>query len=125
LSSLLASRAIRLGLMALVIGGWLSLTIWLVSGQAQIAPVSARVSVSGEAFTETLYLPLITHNYTPPLARLCRFGVGAGGDIASYQVNSLRIGWYIDWTATLRPARPGGIAYMPMIRLKQTLALSG
>jgi len=120
LTATLSSRIARLGLMVLVIGGLSSLTVWLVSGQVQAIPLSARVLASGKTFTETLYLPLIMNNYAPPSARLCRFGVGAGSDIASYPVNSLRIGWYIDWGATVHPARPGGIAYVPMIRLKQT-----
>ena len=120
MTATLSSRIARLGLMTLIIGGLSSLTVWLVSGQVQTVPVSARASASGKAFTETLYLPLIMNNCAPPSARLCRFGVGAGSDIASYPVNSLRTGWYIDWGATMHPARPGGIAYLPMIQLKQS-----
>ena len=59
-------------------------------------------------------------NYVPPQGRLCRFGVGASKDLASYPVNSLRIGWYLDWGSSLKPARPGGIAYRQMVRLSQT-----
>ncbi len=78
------------------------------------------ISPSGETVTHTIHIPLVLKSYVPPSGRLCRFGVGAGPDIGSYAVNGLRIGWYIDWTATVSPARPGGITYVPMIRLKQT-----
>ena len=70
--------------------------------------------------TDMLHMPLALHNYLPPSARLCRFGVGATQDIASYAVNELGIGWYVDWTATVNPAWPGEIHYMPTIRLEQT-----
>lgn len=70
--------------------------------------------------THTLYLPFVMRGYLPPSGRLCRFGVGAGSDIGNYAVNTLRIGWYVDWTATMSPARPGGITYAPIIRLSQT-----
>lgn len=63
-----------------------------------------------------VYLPIVMKNYIPPL---CRFGVGAGQDIASYAISELRIGWYVDWRTTHNPARPGGIEYMPTIRLQQ------
>ncbi|MGB9777521.1 MAG: CARDB domain-containing protein [Anaerolineae bacterium] len=79
-----------------------------------------RAIFTAESVTSTLYLPWVTKGYVPPSGRLCRFGVGADTGIASYAVNSLRIGWYIDWTATRSPARPGGITYMPIIRLQQT-----
>jgi hypothetical protein len=69
--------------------------------------------------TRMLYLPLVMTNYAPPESRLCRFGVGAPSDVARYPVNQLRIGWYTDWGARLHPARPGGIAYLQMVRLTQ------
>ena len=64
------------------------------------------------------YLPVVTHDYVPATGRLCRFGAGASSDIARYPVNQLRIGWYTDWGAALRPPRPGGIEYLQMVRLK-------
>jgi len=74
-----------------------------------------------EPTNQAVHLPLVLRDCGSGSSDwLCRFGVGAGSDIASYDVNSLRIGWYVDWTATLSPARPGGITYMPMLRLRQT-----
>jgi hypothetical protein len=100
-------------------------TFWIVllvfASLPQLA-VSADEPETMPAFslTETLYLPLVFHGYVPPQGRLCRFGVGAGQSIADYDVNSLKLGWYIDWTATVTPARPGKVEYMPMVRLHQT-----
>jgi len=88
--------------------------------QSFAQPFSIAASPTGETLTYTLYVPMVFRDYLPASGRLCRFGVGAGTDIGSYPVNSLRIGWYIDWTATLSPARPGGITYVPTIRLRQT-----
>jgi len=59
-------------------------------------------------------------DYTPPALLLCRFGVGASRDIDQYDVVPLRIGWYVDWGATQDPAHPGGMEYVPIVRLKQT-----
>ncbi len=98
------------------LAGVLSL-VSLMEPLSQQSDFSLRAAV-GNTVTYTLYLPLISKNY--PIIQLCRFGVGAGPDIGLYKVNDLRIGWYIDWTATITPARPGGITYMPMIRLRQT-----
>lgn len=78
------------------------------------------ISTEEDNISHTLYLPMVMSGYVPPSGRLCRFGVGAGADIGNYAVNSLRIGWYVDWTATANPARPGGITYIPTIRLSQT-----
>jgi hypothetical protein len=70
--------------------------------------------------TPRLYLPMVFRDYLPPEGRLCRLGVGGPGNIGSYNVAPLRIGWYMDWDAALSPARPGGITYAQTVRLKQT-----
>ena len=115
------SPAIRVLLCVLFAGGLLLLSVPICAGNdAQQQAVSAGASrLSGEQVTTTLHLPLVLSGYASPSARLCRFGVGAGRDIASYAVGDLKIGWYVDWMATTEPARPGGIDYMPMIRLAQ------
>src|SRR5512136_1502355 len=49
-----------------------------------------------------------------------RFGVGAPGDsITRYPVDQLGIGWYLDWQVNAKPARPGGIEFAQMVRVKQ------
>lgn len=61
-------------------------------------------------------------------APLCRFGVNSAHSgnekISDFDIASLRIGWYIDYTATANPIRPNGINYSPMIRLMQINPLS-
>jgi hypothetical protein len=49
-----------------------------------------------------------------------RWGVGAAiGPITRYDVEPLRLGWYLDWSARAAPARPAGAVYAPMIRLRE------
>jgi len=49
---------------------------------------------------------------------LCRFGVGATGNIADYDIAPLKLGWYVNWTASASPPRPSGSQYMPNIRFQ-------
>jgi len=49
----------------------------------------------------------------------CRFGVTVGRDIAPYDVTSLNVGWYLNWTTAITPQRPGGAEYFQMVRLAQ------
>ncbi len=70
---------------------------------------------AGKTSNQTIYLPLVLNRYTPPL---CRLGVGTDSNVASYQVNSLMVGWYLDWSAA-NSARPGGIKYLPTIHVSQ------
>lgn len=91
---------------------------WMTAAHSEGAPLPDVVAPANGSPTYTLYLPLVFHRH--PLIRLCRFGVGAAQDIDEYAVNDLRLGWYIDWTVTPDPARPGGITYVPTVRLRQT-----
>jgi hypothetical protein len=68
--------------------------------------------------------PSSTPTVTLPLAILwqgrARWGAGvATGSIGHYDVEPLRLGWYLNWQASSAPARPGGIEYAQMIRLKE------
>jgi hypothetical protein len=48
-----------------------------------------------------------------------RWGVGvASGPISRYDTGPLRLGWYLDWRTQANPPRPGGVAYVQMIRLE-------
>jgi len=49
----------------------------------------------------------------------CRFGVTVGGNVVPYDVASLNVGWYLDWSAAITPHQPGGAEYFQMIRLAQ------
>jgi len=47
-----------------------------------------------------------------------RWGVGVvSGPISRYDVEPLRLGWYLDWQARAAPVRPGGALYAQMVRL--------
>lgn len=50
---------------------------------------------------------------------LCRFGVGATDSIVDYDITPLRLGWYVNWLASVTPTRPNGTQYVPTIRLTQ------
>jgi hypothetical protein len=48
-----------------------------------------------------------------------RWGIGVStGPITRYDVAPLRLGWYLNWRATAEPARPGGVDYAQMVRVK-------
>lgn len=51
-------------------------------------------------------------------APLCRFGVNAMEDPGAVNLASLRVGWYVNFRADANPSRPGGIKYMPAIRIR-------
>jgi hypothetical protein len=133
-----AAPGVKLLLCVLLAGGMMGLSAPIHAGHnrdSQQTDLTGRMGTSrmspsvqdlsglkfpGEPFTATVYLPLLVNYFVPPSGRLCRFGVGANRAIGAYAVNGLRIGWYVDWTATTDPARPGQTEYMPMVRLKQT-----
>jgi hypothetical protein len=47
-----------------------------------------------------------------------RWGIGVAiGPISRYNIEPLRLGWYLDWQTRTAPPRPGGIAYIQMLRL--------
>lgn len=55
----------------------------------------------------------------PDYAARPRWGVGvASGPITTYNTAPLRLGWYLDWNARPEPARPHGVDYVQMVRLK-------
>jgi hypothetical protein len=100
----------------------LTILAFIVSGPNSVRGLDATgISVPAESESDVsrVFLPLTFENYVSPSGRLCRFGVG-GWNLGSYQVNTLRVGWYLDWGAAVTPVQPGGIDYMPMVRLTQT-----
>jgi len=68
----------------------------------------------------TVYsLPLSTtspHNSHYPL---CRFGVTVGGNVTAYDVESLNVGWYLNWGTAVSPPQPGGAEYVQLVHLEQ------
>lgn len=48
-----------------------------------------------------------------------RWGIGVSHrSINSYDVSSLRLGWYLNWSTYTNPPRPGGAEFAQMIRLR-------
>jgi hypothetical protein len=64
------------------------------------------------AAAQFAYFPAL---YNGPEA-LCRLGINGG--LSNYPILPLRLGWYVDYTATAPP--PHGMSYFPVIRLEQT-----
>jgi hypothetical protein len=50
---------------------------------------------------------------------LCRFGVNVLGDPTPFDLESLRMGWYVNYGAWENAPHPGGAHYMPIISLSQ------
>jgi len=46
------------------------------------------------------------------------FGVNVLGSVAPYDVAQLNIGWYMNWSYAVAPARPNGVAFAQTIRLR-------
>ncbi len=49
----------------------------------------------------------------------CRFGVTVEGDVTTYDVEDLNVGWYLDWGTSVSPAQPGGAEYVQLVHLEQ------
>jgi hypothetical protein len=49
-----------------------------------------------------------------------RWGIGVAiGPITRYNIDGLRLGWYLDWRVNREPLKPGNIEYAQMIRVKK------
>ena len=72
--------------------------------------------------TNLIYLPLVMRNYASP-SPLWRFGTAKALrsllDYNADDVRKLRLGWFLDWNATLDAPQPYGIEYVAVVRLKQ------
>ena len=60
------------------------------------------------------YLPTL-HNGSLPLCRL-----GINGNLASYPIQTMRLGWFLDYSASARSRPRQMLSYFPMLRLEQT-----
>ncbi|MEE8391596.1 MAG: hypothetical protein V3S14_12480 [Anaerolineae bacterium] len=99
-------------------------TIVATSTEATTATPTVSVTTLAQAPTLTATeAPQVTSTQVPKdngalwLER-SRWGIGVTrGPISRYNVDPLRLGWYLDWRAQANPPRPGGVAYVQMIRL--------
>ncbi len=60
------------------------------------------------------YLPTLQNGHLP----LCRLGIN--GHLGSYPLRPLRLGWYLDYTASAASRPVENLHYFPMVRLQQT-----
>ncbi len=86
------------------LGFWLGLLFMLILSPWQVAQAAESPLPASSSAAEST-------------APLCRFGVN--GDVAGFDMAPFRASWYVDYGARINPARPNGIEYMPIIRLRQ------
>ena len=79
------------------------------------APTRSDSEVITTASPRPVVLPLVMNRSSSDNRR---FGVNAIGSIADYDVSSLPIGWYSNWTTAVAPPRPGGIEFVHTVRLR-------
>lgn len=103
------ARGIFKRLFALIVG--ILCISFIASGSAD--------SVLAQDEENDLLFPLIELNSSAE-APICRIGVNATADVSSYDLAALRVGWYMNFETTLNAPRPGGIDYLPVIRLCAT-----
>ena len=91
-----------------------------VSTGATATPRAATTVPSIPTATVTVHASRITdHASRFTYQSRFRWGVGVAiGPISRYNIDPLRLGWYLDWRARADPPRPGGLEYVQMIRLK-------
>jgi len=82
----------------------------------------ADAVTAGEATADTnIYLPLLSNDFSGQLSDRLGFGTSASSIKTYPEIRSLNAGWYVDWRANPSATRPGGIEYMPMVRMHQEL----
>jgi hypothetical protein len=91
-----------------------------VSSGATATPHAATTVPSIPTATVTVHASRITdHASRFTYQSRFRWGVGVAiGPISRYNIDPLRLGWYLDWRARPDPSRPGGLEYVQMVRLK-------
>lgn len=86
---------------------------------AALSPDRATASIGAESVIAPSagYLPIIANAYDASAYPNCRLGVG-GAISTAYNVNTLNLGWTMDWSTRLNPTRPNGSDYVQVIRLR-------
>lgn len=89
----------------------------LLSGAVSILALSVGLFHLEAAPDEALMvIPSAAQNTAAPL---CRFGVNVLGNVNQYDTVALRMGWYIDYSASAAPIEPNGADFAPVIKLSQ------
>lgn len=89
------------------------------AASTHIRPTNVPTAASSPSPPTSLTLTPITAHPAADLWRgRPRWGVGASGEqISHYDVEPLRLGWYLDWKTQLHPPQPGAVEYVQMVRL--------
>ncbi len=81
------------------------------------AGASRPARPAAEFAGSTVFLPLVRNG-----ALSYRLGYGAQGSVAGYaDLQSLKAGWYLNWTVQVRPERPGGLEFVQNVKVHQKL----
>lgn len=114
----------RIMLVALVVTGGLMTYRWAARGQdnpeqpPSAAPETPTTAAAGEP---NFYMPLTFNDHNPRRSPRIGFGTSSLPVTAAGDVRVLNAGWYVDWHVNSNPVRPGGMDYMPMVRVHQKL----
>jgi len=92
------------------------------TGETVLSPPPATQTPSRGTSMEALATPTPAANYASRHTHYQgqpRWGVGLAAEpISRYNVEPLRLGWYLDWTARPDPPRPHNVEYAQMARLR-------
>lgn len=96
---------------------WLfpALLVWAIATWG-VAPMTAAEPLPSAPVNGASNILAFSPHLTSPI---CRFGANVTSDINNFDTTTLRLGWYLDYTARVNPPLPNGAIYTPMIRLSQ------
>ncbi len=106
----------------------LSLSITLIlqqsspaAAQADLPPATPPAVAAQNQAATTLFLPLLNRDHNPFVADRLGFSSSVSPITTFPGVTGLNAGWYVDWRVNPGAVRPGGMEYMPMVRVHQDL----
>ena len=92
------------------------------AAQAEPPPVAPTgVVAARNQAANTLFLPLLNRDHNPFMAERLGFSSSVNAITTFPGVTGLNAGWYVDWRVNTGAVRPGGMEYMPMVRVHQDL----
>jgi hypothetical protein len=90
--------------------------------EGTLSASDAAILAEANAGTFKSHMPLVASEWAPNgIGERLGFGSGAIGILSFPQVRDLGAGWYVNWTATVKPPRPNGMQFMQMVRLHQVI----
>lgn len=123
---LLSPYLLPVALVALLITGGLITYSWTAHAQDAVvlpdSPGPETPTVTAAAAESMFYMPLTFNDHNPRRSPRIGFGTSSNPVTNAGDVRVLNAGWYVDWIVNSNPVRPGGMEYMPMVRVHQKLA---